>query len=296
MLKKLETIGIEGKVNKWIAEWLNCRKQRVVLNGAVSDWVDITSGVPQGSVLGPILFTIYINDLDNGIASKILKFADDTKMLAKVGCDREIQQLREDLSKLVKWSEDWQMKFNVDKCKVMNFGSKNSDAKYVMNDKILGSVSEEKDLGIIVCNNLKVSKQCVTASKKANQILGMIGRTFSCKNKSIILKLYKSLVRPHLDYCSQVWRPHLVKDKECLEKVQRRATRMIEECKGLNYEDRLKLTRLTTLETRRLRADMIEVYRILKSIDKVDPVKFFSRNLSDNLRGHSFKFKKKGLS
>ena len=80
-----------------------------------------------------------------------------------------------------------------------------------------------------------------------------------------------------------------MKDKECLEKVQKRATRMIEECKGLSYEERLKLTQLTTLETRRLRADMIEVYRILKSIDKVDPVKFFSRNLSDNLRGHSFK-------
>ena len=179
------------------------------------------------------------------------------------------------------------------KCKVMNFGSKNIKADYVMNDKVLNVANEEKDLGVIVCNNLKVSKQCVTASKKANQILGMIGRTFSCKSKGIVLKLYKALVRPHLDYCSQVWRPHLVKDKDCLEKVQRRATRMIEECRGLNYEERLKLTRLTTLETRRLRADMIEVYRILNSIDKVDGGKMFSRNWSDSLRGHSLKLFKK---
>lgn len=136
---------------------------------------------------------------------------------------------------------------------------------------------EERDLGVIISQNLKVSQQCGIAARKGYQLLGLISRSFSCKKKSIIIKLYKSLVRPHLDYCVQAWRPHLQKDIDVLERVQRRATRMIDECKGMDYEERLRITGLTTLETRRLRADLVEVYKILNGIDKVDESKFFER-------------------
>src|SRR4051812_26493126 len=97
----------------------------------------------------------------------------------------------------------------------------------------------------------------------------MISRTFTSRNKIVLLQLYKSLVRPHLEYCIQAWRPHLVKDKDILEKVQRRATRMMKECRGLSYPERLKCTRLTSLETRRERADLLEVYKILNGLEGV---------------------------
>ena len=146
----------------------------------------------------------------------------------------------------------------------------------------------ELDLGVLVEDNLKVTKQCTRAINTANKVLGLICRTFSCKSVDIILKLYKSLVRPHLDYCSQAWRPHLVKDIEALEKVQRRATRLMEGLKGLPYETRLRRTGLTDLETRRLRGDLIEVFKLLKGIDNVDYSNMFTFN-SNALRGHHFK-------
>jgi len=116
----------------------------------------------------------------------------------------------------------------------------------------------------------------------------MIKRTFTCKSKKIVLNLYKCLVRPHLEYNIQAWRPHLEKDKQALEKVQRRATRMITDCKGMKYLERLKYTGLTSLETRRERADMLEVYKILNGLEGLNEEDFFVRDLSGR-RGHIFK-------
>jgi ribonuclease P/MRP protein subunit RPP40 len=277
LLYKLKDIGIEGRLLAWIEDWLSNRRQRVVLNGRCSIWEDVTSGVPQGSVLGPVLFIIFINDLDERILNKLLKFADDTKLIGEVNCMEKRDELQQDLDKLIDWSILWQMSFNIEKCKVMHLGHGNKEYKYLMNGKELQTVMEERDLGVIISQNLKVSQQCGIAARKGYQLLGLISRSFSCKKKSIIIKLYKSLVRPHLDYCVQAWRPHLQKDIDVLERVQRRATRMIDECKGMDYEERLRITGLTTLETRRLRADLVEVYKILNGIDKVDESKFFER-------------------
>jgi ribonucleases P/MRP protein subunit RPP40 len=135
-----------------------------------------------------------------------------------------------------------------------------------LEDTILEEINEEKDLGVIISRSLKVGKQCAKAASKGNQILGLIKRTFISKKKNI-LNLYKSLVRPHLEYCIQAWRPHLIKDICILEKVQKRATRMIGECRGKSYKERLKFLGLTTLETRRIRADMYEVYKILNGFE-----------------------------
>jgi len=300
LILKLKAVGIEGKVLRWIEAWLRDRRQRVVLNGECSEWADVTSGVPQGSVLGPILFLIFINDLDEGIINKILKFADDTKVIGRVGTQNQIEELRQDIKKLMKWSEDWQMMFNVDKCKVMHLGNKNLEVKYEMSGKELESVNEEKDLGVIISKDLKVAKQCGAAVKKGFQILGLISRSFVSRKKSLLLPLYKTLVRPHLDYCMQAWRPYLQKDIAALERVQRRATRMVEECKGLEYEDRLKRIGLTTLETRRVRGDLIEVFKILNNIENIDEKHFFQRSTSVDVasgltktRGNAFKLYKK---
>ena len=277
LINKLKALGIGGNVLNWIREWLKDRVQRVVINGEESDWVHVSSGVPQGSVLGPILFIIYINDIDENILSLILKFADDTKLVREVSTLEERNKMIEDLSNIFKWSENWQMHFNIEKCKVMHLGNKNNCNEYHMGGKLLEEVEEEKDLGVIMSNKFKVDKQCVKVAKKANQVLGMIYRTFTCKNKQIILKLYKSLVRPHLDFCCQVWRPYLLKDVALIERVQRRATRMVQGFKELEYEVRLKNLGLTTLETRRIRADMIEVYKIINKLEGLDEKMFFER-------------------
>jgi hypothetical protein len=166
LIKKLQEIGIGGKLLGWIENWLKGRKQRVVLNGEVSDWVKVTSGVPQGSVLGPILFIIFINDLEEGIKNRLWKFADDTKLLGRVRNQKEVNELKQDLDKLICWTDKWQMKFNSEKCKVMHIGNKNPGTMYVMGDKALTETKEEKDLGVIMCQNLKVEKQCGQAAKK----------------------------------------------------------------------------------------------------------------------------------
>ncbi len=295
LLEKLKEIGIKGKLLKWIREWLRGRKQRVVINGKASAWTEVLSGVPQGSILGPLLFIIFINGLNNGILSDILKFADDTKVFGKVESIESIEVLRGDLEQLCRWADTWQMKFNVEKCKVMHIGNNNVEAEYFMEGHILEKVKEEKDLGIIISNTFKVSNQCIKAAKKGNQILGLIKRTISCRKGNVVLRLYKALVRPHLEYCIQAWRPYLVKDIDVLEKVQRRATRMIDECKGKDYETRLVIARITTLEARRTRADLLEVYKILNGVEGIDELNFFRRNES-RTRGHVLKLYKERVN
>jgi len=292
LLLKLAAHGIGGQVLEWIRNWLQYRKQRVVNKGNMSEWSEVISGVPQGSVLGPILFNVYVNDIDDNLRSKILKFADDVKLYGSVGSKWESNNIREDLIVLSKWSQEWQMLFNIEKCKVMHMGAKNKCEKYTLINRDLSMVKEERDLGVIVNDTFKVAKQCLVASKKGNQVLGMISRSFVYRNKIIIKKLYKSLVRPHLEYCIQAWRPHLIKDIEILEKVQRRASRMVIECKGMEYEKRIAILGLTTLETRRRRADLLEVYKILNKHEGIDENSLFTRNIGKT-RGNTCKLFKR---
>jgi len=267
---------------QWIGGWLSNRHQRVVLNGCASSWSRVDSGVPQGSVLGPLLFLIYINDLDDNIINKLSKFADDTKLIGKATTEEQVASMRHDLLELGKWSEDWLMLFNAEKCKVMHFGTQNVNSSYTLDGVSLAVTGAERDLGVIVDSDLKASKQCVKAAATANRILGMISRTISNKSIEIIRPLYKSLVRPHLEYCVQAWRPHYQKDIELLERVQRRATRMIGGYKTKPYEERLQLLGLTTLETRRLRGDLIETFKIVGGYSRLNKLDFFSMHNSVN--------------
>ena len=180
------------------------------------------SGVSQGSVLGPILFLIY--DLEDYISSKVLKFADDTKVFTKVTNDTDKQSLHDDLDKLVKWSEKWQMLFNFGKCKCIHIGHGNMDEEYKMGDAVLGRTTQEKDLGVTFSADMKVSEQCGIAASKGNQILGLIMTTIMYKEKQLIVPLYKAIIRPHLEYCIQAWGPYRKKDIDKLERIQRRAT------------------------------------------------------------------------
>lgn len=291
LLSKIKAYGIGDCLVSWIRNWLENRSQRVMFNGSYSSWASVESGVPQGSVLGPLLFIIYINDIDDGIVNKLSKFADDTKLFGRVSSPEQIIALQQDLIKLFDWSQDWLMLFNIDKCKVLHFGYHNILSSYELGGQVLAVAEEEKDLGVLVSSDLKVASQCAKAASSANRMLGVISRSFCCKSIEITLRLYKALVRPHLDYCVQVWRPHYQKDIDLLEKVQRRATRMVEGFKDISYEDRLQLLGLTTLQTRRLRGDLIEMFKIIKGMYCIDASEFFTFSDS-NTRGHDLKLYK----
>ena len=292
LLLKLKAHGIGDSITDWIEQWLTDRRQRVVVDGEVSNWKSVLSGVPQGSVLGPILFLIYINDLDDSITSNVLKFADDTKLFRKVNTDGDKQHLQNDLDRLVKWYEKWQMLFNFGKCKCLHTGHRNLNVNYKMGDTVLGTTVKEKDLGVTISADMKVSEQCGIAASKGNQILGLIRRNITYKGKKLIIPLYKAIVRPHLEYCIQAWRPYRKKDIDTLERIQRRATKMIPELRDLSYEERLKECGLTTLETRRLRGDQIEVFKILNGYENIDINMFFSLKKDSRTRGHEVKLVK----
>ena len=291
--KKLEASGIGGNLLKWLEQWLSNRRQKVGIRGKYSKWSRVWSGVPQGSVLGPLLFVVFINDIDSGIVSKISKFADDTKMGCGVDTEEEADVLRRDIGRLQRWAGEWQMMFNTEKCSVMHMGKNNKEFQYEMGGILLRNSEEERDLGVIVNSSTKPARQCAEAAKKANKVLGMIKRTIISREKGIMLELYKSLVRPNLEYCVQVWSPYLRQDVERLEKIQRRATKMIRGLGNLTYEERLWRCELTTLEQRRNRGDLIEAFKIVTGRDKIPAQRLFEFAVDKRTRGHSYKMIKK---
>ncbi|CAM4644795.1 unnamed protein product [Lepidochelys kempii] len=165
-LCKLSCHGIRGKILSWIENWLKDSEQRVGINGKFSEWGGVTSGVPQGSVLGPILFNLFINDMEKGVNSEVAKFADDTKLLKIVETKADCEELQKDLTKLSDSATKWQMKFNVDKGKVMHIGKNNPNYTYNVMGANLATTNQEKDLAVIVDSSLKTSTQCAAAVKK----------------------------------------------------------------------------------------------------------------------------------
>ena len=250
--------------------------------------------MPQGSVLGPVLFLIFINDLEVGVSSTVLKFADDTKLFRPVVSAVDREQVQSDLDTICNWADRWNMEFNVSKCKVIRYGRKitNIDPLYLMYDVPIKKDNSEKDLGVVFTDDLKTASHCKECYSKANRMLGLINRTIVYKHPSVLLNLYKSLVRPHLDYCSSVWNPHYKKDKELLERVQHRFTRLFPNLKGLVYEDRLRRLGLWSLEERRNRVDLIELFKLLKGFSATPWSTFFQLNKGSVTRGHSLKLSK----
>ena len=294
LISKLQAYGIRGNLLKWIKNFLIGRQQKVILNGSSSQWTEVTSGVPQGSVLGPLLFILYVNDITDGVQSSLEMFADDSKLYRIIQNPCDTDTLQHDLNYISNWSKLWLLNFNTTKCSVMHLG-RHDRATYTLfnlatnSNTLLQPTTEQKDLGVWTTPSMNFSVHCQKAASKANQALGMIKRNFKYMSKSSLMILYKTFVRPHLEYCAPIWNPRYCKDIDTLEKVQRRATKLVPSISALSYESRLNQLQLHSLYCRRQRSDLIEVYKIMNNQYLTNPDNIFTRAPGSTTRGHTLK-------
>jgi hypothetical protein len=249
LLFKLNRMGINAQVIIWISAFLKDRKQTVMVDGMESAHCGILSGVPQGSVLGPLLFLLYVNDLPAQLTSECRLFADD----ALVYNTRDKHMiLQEDLQKLETWSHTWQLAFNASKCSVLSVGDFNSQQCFSLNNIRLQNVSSHPYLGIELSNNLKWEKHINNIVSKATRLLGMLSRVLKTADTKTRQVAYNTLVRPVLEYGCQVWDPYLKKDIKRLEQVQNKALRFIFRIKGrVSFTQIRKDANVDSLEKRR---------------------------------------------
>ena len=241
LLNHLWSFGITGTLWSWFKCYITDRVQQVSINNTLSDSVlPVISGVPQGSILGPLLFLVYMNNISSSIeVSQVLKFADDMKCFMTISCDEDCIKLQQDVDSIIHQTFLSNLTINFTKCVHVPFKS-TSNTRYLISSTEINCQETQKDLGVIVSSDLKWSNHYNSIISKAYKSLALIRRTF-CSNHypSVKLHLYITLVRPHLTYCSQLWRPYLIKDILCFERIQRRATKHILNNYNISYKSRL---------------------------------------------------------
>ena len=302
LITKLKSYNIKGPILNWIVSFLTGRTQYVKINNATSNNHKVTSGVPQGSVLGPTLFIYFINDLPNiNHNSNIKIFADDTKAYNCIKNQEDVENLQKVIDEMFLWTQKWLLKFNKDKCKILHIGKKNPKNKYYVGTEQekqeLEETDLEKDLGVFIDPNLDFKKHIKNVVKKASYLSYKILKNFTYRDANILVPLFKTLIRPILEYGNTIWSNGIKKYKNLVENVQRKFTKYIKGLTNIPYEERLKSIKLPSLEYRLIRGDMIQVFKIAnKYYDPITTESIF--NFSDNsrLRGHNFKIVKQNTN
>ena len=281
LLHKLERYGVSGRLLSLLSSFLSDRSFSVRIGTYSSPQSPVSIGVPQGSVLGPILFLVYINDLPRSIPSSIAMYADDVTIW---GTDPSQLQIAVDSTK--RWSTDWSLPLNDAKCVSMSFNNSPGHSFSINGSIQLQRVDQHKVLGFLINSNLSFSSHQQQASKTAFRVLNMIRRNFPRITREDFHFLYGTYVRPLLEYGSQIAHSGLIRDRNSLEHVQRRATKMVHGLSGIPYPMRMEILNLYPLEVRRVRGDLFLMFNLFSS-GLVD--RFFTRSNLDHLRGHNRK-------
>ena len=292
LLEKMKAYGIEGKVYTWIEQFLCGRTQTVIVDGKKSVTLPVLSGVPQGTVLGPILFLLYVNDLETKIKnSKMSSFADDTRISKKISTQEDCVLLQQDLENVIVWSEENNMQLHEDKFELICYRTPSAKilaetlpfmaeaANYTTpNGTTIDRSPLVRDLGVNMSEDLSWTPHINIMVDKARQISSWVLGVFRDRSKPVMLQLYKSLIRSRVEYCCPLWNPTKIADIQLIESIQRQFTRRIRGFKDTNYWDRLKELNLCSLQRRRERYMIIHVWKILQGICPNDIGMVFRNN------------------
>lgn len=260
LILKLNNLGIRGILLQWLIAFLSNRFQCVVTEHCSSFWLPVISGIPQGSVLGPVLFILFVDDIGlicegSSVTHKL--FADDLKLYTTLKSDCDAAELQCSLDRLRHWCDDWQLSINTSKCHTLHIGSNNNSAPYFLNGCQVSAADVVADLGVNMDHFLNYDKHINNVIGKAYSRVGVLYRGFASRNVRVLRQAYVTYVRPVLEYASSVWSPHLLKHINAIERVQKLFTRRIPSLSSLSYPERLAAMSLEPLELRRLKADLI---------------------------------------
>ena len=297
LLAKLHSIGVQGDILRWVQQFLTNRLMQVSVKGRKSLPRHVTSGVPQGSVLGPLLFLIYINHIASKLKCRFKIFADDLKIYASVATshliaqDEHEAQVQTDIDTLYNTSESWGLHINSDKCAVLRFSKGTKDTTrpyYTLNGHCLSAPTSHGDLGVIVDNSLKFHEHIDSLSQRVAGLCHSFLKALASRSPKLMLFLLTTHIRPVLEYCSCLWHTGYIGDLRKLERIQRRWTKRIQDFGTLPYSERLNKLGLFSIEGRLTRADLIQYWKIFHGKSYITPHSMFVQPQT-NTRGHPFK-------
>ena len=300
LLHKLQAIGIDGKLFSCLQSFLSRRLQAVRINDVQSDYLPVISGVPQGSVLGPFLFLLFINDLPDIFegSTKSKLFADDLKAYDSFNAFNVFdsnEKFQNIINQIIKWSDTWQMSLSVSKCgSLLIIGNSNpcDDQELMLNSVSLCNLDSVKDLGVIMDKRLCFAEHVDGVIAKSKQRSYLLFKAFKSREVSLMVFAFKVYILPLLDYCCPVWSPYKLQDIDRLEKVQRSFTKKLHGLNLLNYSERLQACKLPSLELRRLWSDLVVCYKIVHKLVDLDFDDFFELECSRySTRGHKYKLR-----
>ena len=293
LFHKLQYYGIQGTYLNWIKEFLRNREQQIVVDNKFSTPSKVTSGVPQGSVLGPLLFQLFINDLPNGLESSVKLYADDVLIMRSITTPNDHQILQNDLTKLALWSANWQMPFNLAKCEHLTVTNSPypSTHHYKLNDYTIQRVQSIKYLGLTISHNLSWSPQISRIVSKVNQVQSFFRRNLSYCSRNLKVKCYQTYIRPIIEYAAVIWSPHTQSDIHIVEMLQRKAARFVfnDFSRLSSVTNMLDHLRWDTLEQRRNQLTLLMLYKIIHQLVEV-PHQYILTKAPASTRSSTSKF------